>query len=84
MMASMAASKTAAGSFARPTEIGKAVETLELSDRHGEEPLSPSRSVMSRTILEAPTISPSAFFTGETVSEIFTRRPSLARRTVSK
>jgi hypothetical protein len=25
-----------------PDRIGKAVETLELSDRHGEEPLSPS------------------------------------------
>ena len=41
------------------------------------------RSVMSRAIFEAPTISPRSFRSGETVSEILSRVPSLRCRIVS-
>ena len=41
------------------------------------------RSVISRAIFEAPTISPCSFRIGETVSEIVSRVPSLRCRTVS-
>ena len=40
-------------------------------------------SVMSRAILEAPTISPEAERIGEMLSETSTLRPSLCMRTVS-
>ena len=39
--------------------------------------------VISRATFEAPTISPRSFRSGETVSEIFSRVPSLRCRTVS-
>ena len=42
-----------------------------------------TRSVMSRAIFEAPTISPRSFRIGETVSEIDSRVPSLRCRIVS-
>jgi PAS domain-containing protein len=41
-------------------------------------------SVMSRAILDAPTIFPREFLIGEMVSEMSTRLPSLRCRTVSK
>jgi hypothetical protein len=41
------------------------------------------RSVMSLAIFEAPMIRPSAFLTGDTVSEMSARVPSLRRRKVS-
>jgi hypothetical protein len=40
-------------------------------------------SVMSRTVFEAPTTSPSGASIGETVNETSMRRPSLRMRTVS-
>ncbi|HEX8852439.1 MAG TPA: PAS domain S-box protein, partial [Pyrinomonadaceae bacterium] len=42
-----------------------------------------ARDVMSRAIFDAPTMRPSASFTGETVSDTSTKVPSLRRRTVS-
>ena len=41
------------------------------------------RSVMSRATFDAPTSRPDLSRTGDTVSEMSRRRPSLARRTVS-
>lgn len=42
------------------------------------------RSVMSRATLDAPIIRPALSLTGETVSEMLSRRPSLVWRSVSK
>jgi hypothetical protein len=41
-------------------------------------------SVISRAIFDAPIIVPAEFRTGDTLSEISTRRPSLVSRSVSK
>ena len=42
------------------------------------------RSVMSRATLEAPTMRPALFRTGDTVNEMSRSRPSFVIRTVSK
>ena len=42
------------------------------------------RSVMSRATFDAPIIAPRASLTGDTVSDMGMKRPSLVRRTVSK